>query len=165
MAVIAVEVLAGEVQRRLASMQKAAQDTRPAFQAIGRVITTRIKMGFRISRSPAGAPWLPLRSRIGQPLRDTGRLQRSIGYRAQANETVIGTNLKYAPIHQFGGTIRPRNKPFLVFKTRDGYVRARKVTIPARPFMPLDAAGNLLLPPEWGKSALREMARALGVTA
>lgn len=45
----------------------------------------------------------------------------------------IGRGLRYAAIHEFGGTILPKNGPFLVFMGRDGHlVKVRKVTIPAR---------------------------------
>jgi phage gpG-like protein len=170
MATVSVKVLSAEVQKRLQEMQAAAQNTRPAFDAIGRVLSSRIRLGFRSSRGPSGAPWLPLKHRIGQPLRDTGRLQRSITHRASAKDVVVGTNLKYAPLHQFGGTILPKNAPFLAFKSMKGtpgetMIFARKVKIPARPFFPLDRAGNIALPPLWAKSALAEMAKALKVPA
>ena len=39
-------------------------------------------------------------------LKDTGRLQKSIAYRlVSGNAVEIGTNLKYAAVHQFGGPI------------------------------------------------------------
>lgn len=47
----------------------------------------------------------------------------------------VGTNLIYAAIHEFGGVIRPINGPFLVFEIDGQVIRARKVTIPARPYM------------------------------
>ncbi len=48
----------------------------------------------------------------------------------------VGSNLKYAPVHEFGATIRAKNAPFLVFKTLDGaWHKIKKVVIPARPFL------------------------------
>lgn len=70
----------------------------------------------------------------------TGRLRSSIfagtatktqgGYEAR-----IGTNVVYARIHEFGGTILPKNKPFLAFQIDGKWKFVRSVTIPARPFM------------------------------
>lgn len=60
-------------------------------------------------------------------LQKSGRLRSSIVPDVSDNEVVVGTNLPYAAIHQFGGMAG----------------RGRKVRIPARPFMPIDAAGNL----------------------
>ena len=50
---------------------------------------------------------------------DTGRLKNSITSRAYSNKAVVGTNVIYAAIHQFGGKAG----------------RGRKTTIPARPFL------------------------------
>jgi phage gpG-like protein len=48
----------------------------------------------------------------------------------------IGTNVKYARIHEYGGLIRAINAKFLRFKTSDGKWHAKKeVSIPARPFL------------------------------
>lgn len=44
-------------------------------------------------------------------------------------------SLAGAAIHQYGGTIYPRNKPFLVFQLNGELVFAKKVTIPARPYL------------------------------
>lgn len=47
-----------------------------------------------------------------------------------------GTNLIYARIQEYGGTIVAKNKPFLVFKTRDGrWHSVKSVTIPARAYL------------------------------
>lgn len=48
----------------------------------------------------------------------------------------IGTNLVYAAIQEFGGTIHPKNAPFLVFQLDDGtWIHATEVTIPAQPYL------------------------------
>lgn len=48
----------------------------------------------------------------------------------------VGTNLEYAAIHEFGGTIEAKNAPRLVFQVAPGEWRtAQSVTIPARPYM------------------------------
>lgn len=38
---------------------------------------------------------------------DTGRLRQSITHEVNALKARVGSNLVYAPIHEFGGTIRP----------------------------------------------------------
>ena len=48
---------------------------------------------------------------------------------------LVGTHVIYAAIHEFGGTITAKNKPFLVFKVDDQWVRVKSVTIPARPYL------------------------------
>ena len=47
----------------------------------------------------------------------------------------------------FGGTIRAKNKPYLVFKTpTGGWVKRKSITIPARPIFGVseDDAQNML---------------------
>ncbi|MBU2713732.1 phage virion morphogenesis protein [Zooshikella sp. WH53] len=40
-------------------------------------------------------------------------------------------------IHQFGGTIKPKNGRYLVFPLGEQTIFAKEVNIPARPFMGL----------------------------
>lgn len=67
-------------------------------------------------------------SRVGgQILQDTGQLAASVKTRHDASSATVGSNKFYAAIHQLGG------------KTG----RRHKVTMPARPFLPIDAQGKL----------------------
>lgn len=106
-------------------------------------------------------------------LQDSGQLASSITATSDGNSATLTAGKKYAAIHQFGGTIqRPaysikvrhrtdrkgnllRTKGFnglgLIFAkdshknalTRWFEVKGSSVTIPARPFLPIDRAGNL----------------------
>lgn len=60
----------------------------------------------------------------------TGRLAGSIGVtRSSAFSGTFGTSLIYAAQRNFGGTIRARNAPYLVFPGRNGgLVRVKSVT-------------------------------------
>lgn len=82
----------------------------------------------------------------GQTLRDKGRLLDSITYEAAEDSLRIGTNVKYARIHQFGGIIpggiiRATRSKALRWLGPDGKPRFAKsvnrpaITIPARPFL------------------------------
>jgi phage virion morphogenesis protein len=64
-----------------------------------------------------------------------GGLQGSITFRTGAHTVTWGTNKIYGAVHQFGATIVPKSKAALVFKLAGGWVRAKKVTIPARPYL------------------------------
>ncbi|MDR0666778.1 MAG: phage virion morphogenesis protein [Campylobacteraceae bacterium] len=54
-------------------------------------------------------------------LHDSGALSRSFKKKVAKEKVVVGTNLEYAAIHQFGGMAG----------------RGKKVKIPARPFLPI----------------------------
>lgn len=70
----------------------------------------------------------------------TGRLRASILIDTKRKgKTVsgkVGTNVKYAAIHEFGGTIKPKKGKFLRFPGKDGKaVFVKQVKIPKRPFL------------------------------
>ena len=112
---------------------------RPLFTRIGRVMKADTGMNFRRQQSPDGDPWEPLKFRQGRILSDTGRLRNSINYDASDDQVIIGTNVKYAPVHQFGAVIKPVKKKVLAFPDgHGGTAFARQVTIPARPFIGIE---------------------------
>lgn len=76
-----------------------------------------------------------------QDLVDTGNLVNSISVKSvqlvgSGAEAVVGTNVVYAAIHEFGGVINAKGPGGLVFQTEDGeWHHVSRVTIPARPYM------------------------------
>lgn len=185
-AVINYEILTAQVDAKLGELSQAQSATmRAALLAFARVLQTRIRMGFRQGKAPSGASWAPLNTffRSGQPLRDTGRLMGSVNAVPDGDGVLVGTNLRtpggdhsLGAIHQFGATVVPRPGPGKTFRGRllgpipttggGGFIFLRKAVIPARPFMPLDATGDtVVLPPAWELSALKSMARAMGLGA
>lgn len=96
---------------------------------------------------------------VGNPLRDTGRMRNSITSRVEADGVTIGTNVIYAPVHQFGATIRPKKAGRLVFPgPRGDIIFAKKVIVPARPFLPIRASGQpVVLPVSWSADVVRAL--------
>jgi len=162
------DVQAAAVQAALTKYSSKPMVT-AALAALGRVIVNRVRLGFRSGLDPYGMPWAAPILREGQPLVDTGRLRSSISSAVQGNEVVVGTNLIYAPIHQFGGVIFPKKGKYLAFPRRgsaagakaSGLILAKSVTIPARRFLPLTGSGQVQLPAEWAASGLAAMYQAL----
>jgi phage virion morphogenesis protein len=158
MITIDVQVTDAGASRKLQELIDKGADLTPVYATIGRVLVNRIRLGFKMGTSPYGNAWAKLKIRRGEPLRDTGRLQRSITARADASGVVIGTNLKQAPVHQFGATINAKPGRRLVFPGPGGrLIFAKRVTIPARPFMPLVSRNKVELPPDWALSASRAL--------
>lgn len=137
--------------KKLALLDKVASDPQPIYATIGRVLVNRIRLCFKLGIDPWNNPWAALKIRKGQPLRDTGRLQRSITSRPDKEGVTVGTNVFYAPVHQFGATITPKKAKRLVFPGPGGkLIFAKKVVVPARPFLPLRRSGAVVaLPPAW----------------
>ena len=94
---------------------------------------------FEDSIGPDGKRWK--RSiRGGKTLVDSARLQSSITHNATETRAEWGTNVLYAGIHQFGGVILPKTAKKLAFRVGNRFVTASKVTMPARPFVGINAA-------------------------
>lgn len=151
--------------RRFKQLGLEGDAKRTALAAMGSAIANRIRMGFRLGQSPYGVPWRAPNPAFGrgggQPLRDTGRLSRSITSAVIGNAAVVGTNVIYAKTHQFGATIRPRSAGALAIPLAGGgIVLAQKVTIPARPFMPI-SGGDVVLPDSWRRSAFDALRRVM----
>jgi len=141
----------------LAELRRRGENLRPVMAALGGSIAEEIRANFREGADPYGNKWRPLKTRAGQPLLDTGRLRNSINYNVtRPNEVVIGTNVFYAPVHQFGAEIHPVYAKMLRFVPRGSKkpIFAKKVTIPPRPFLPLSG-----MPPAWESVVMGQLAR------
>lgn len=105
---------------------------------IGEVLVSSTKKRFEDETAPDGTKW-PKSYRAsacgGQTLSDKGRLKNSISYQASANKVEVGTNVKYAHVHQNGMEIKAINAKFLRFRVGGGWAKKKKVTIPKRPFL------------------------------
>ena len=88
----------------------------PAMQNMGRVLKTGAQLRFRSTSGPDGAAWeksFRAKHEGGQTLSLSRRLRNSITYTATGSSATVGTNVVYAAIHQFGGTVRAKNAQFL----------------------------------------------------
>ncbi|MEK0082867.1 phage virion morphogenesis protein [Benzoatithermus flavus] len=136
-----IRVEDAEVRAALGRLLELGQDLGPVMDEIGRTLVKNTQLRFEDQRGPDGSAWLPsLRARLqgGQTLKDTGRLVASITHVATGDRVEIGTNVLYAALHQFGGTIRAKQAPYLRFRLADGTpIAVKEVTIPARPFLGL----------------------------
>ena len=104
------------LQQNIKAQISRLHNLKPFWQLVGMYVQRRtVKERFDKEQSPDGVKWRALSAaRIKQRrrrhktgsmkiLQDTGELRRSIQYEAEKNHVRIGSNLKYARIHQFGG--------------------------------------------------------------
>lgn len=87
--------------------------------------------------APDGSAWAPNIEGRRPILHRSGALARSIDYAVSGMQAIIGSGLVYAAIHQFGGTIVPKSADRLAFRIGNRQIFARKVTMPARPYIGL----------------------------
>lgn len=135
---------------RLALERIAAIGRNPArvLLAVGEEITKSTRSRMERGVDPRGVRWdsyaplNPLYAKTKQGpgiLRGAGYttsgLYRSITSYVDGRRLVWGSNLVYARIHQLGGVIRPKNKPYLSFEMGGELFHRQSVLIPARPYL------------------------------
>lgn len=117
---------------------------RRLLRGIGNGLRETARHRFRTGTDPQGRAWAPLNPgyaavRKSGPILvqmgDNGGLMGTMIMQTGPNQVVVGSNKKYAAIHQFGGVILPKNGRALVFRIGGHVVHARHVTIPARPYL------------------------------
>jgi len=119
------------------------ESPRPLYDVIGTALVVSTQHRFETEQDPEGNPWAAsLRATLegGRTLTDTARLVGSLTHEASDEGLAVGTNVIYAAIHQLGGVIKAKTPEGLRFRGAGGdWVRKNEVTIPARPFLGLDA--------------------------
>lgn len=146
-----------EVQKELTRLKDKVGNLNPVLRLVGKGIIERTKRRFETSTGPDGTPWKPnsavtlglFAGGIGSSKRkkdgslnaagsrilankkpligDTGDLKLEFYSAVQSNSLTIYNAQPYAAIQQFGGKAGVN----------------RKVTIPARPFLPIYQNGTL----------------------
>ncbi len=117
-------------------------ERRDLLDQVGSYGVSSTQQRFLDERGPDGQPWKKsrrARERGGQTLRDKGLLFSSLAHNTNPSSVEWGSNRIDAGIHQLGGTIRPKTAKKLAFKGVNGMVFADKVTIPARPYLGINA--------------------------
>lgn len=128
----------GGVERKLARLSSLNHAL--ILEAGGATIESQTRRRIESEKiAPDGTPWK--KNRTGTPiLVKSGHLLASIHYVVGGDEVRTGSGLVYAAIHQFGGTIVPKNGGGLAFPGIDGgLVIAKSVTIPARTYLGVSA--------------------------
>ena len=160
-----------ELQAMLRRLEASGHDLTPAMRKIAATLANVVEDNFAAQGRPTWTPSERAKEDGGMTLQDSGRLASSIATDYDATSAVIGSNVAYARIHQFGGetkahVIRPTNKRALAF---GGHV-VKSVNhpgskIPARPYLPVSPGGSLQ--PDASREVmdtiLRHLMKAAGV--
>ena len=111
---ISVKATNGTVTLSLSAGLERFEAERPRiYREIGQSLLVNIRQGFEAEHSPEGEAWEPLkpatvRQRKGDAhpiLQRKGRLKKTITWKVGPDSVIVGTNLVYAAVHQFGATI------------------------------------------------------------
>ncbi len=123
------------------------ENAQPMWDEVGGYLVVKTQNRFDTGTSPEGAKWpasLRALNGAGKTLIDSARLYQSITHNASATGVEVGTNVEYAAIHQFGGTIHAKTSKGLNWSysakgaNQKSWARKMSVTIPARPFLGID---------------------------
>lgn len=117
------------------NIKKTKLSTRPLMMSISKDMKAIIHSRFRTSIAPDGSKWAGITHRPGKPLLLTGSLMNSFKCVYTDNIAIVGTSDIRARLHQYGGVIKAKNKPYLHFKIGDDWVKVKQVKIKARPFV------------------------------
>lgn len=124
---------------RLDKVVSSLQNPTALGNAIANSLLTVTEDNFDAQGRPAWAGLSTVtlaRRKAGKILHQTGHLRRSISTQVSNDDIIIGTNVVYAPTHQFGAKRGQFGKT-----SRGGSIPWGK--IPARPFLPIDKNGYL----------------------
>lgn len=120
-----------DLQQGLGQLLRNATQTAPMMRGMAQELENLTKDNFA-SESWGGDKWPQSKAAAAnsrKTLYATGELHDSINTQSGNGYARIGSNMKYAAIHHFGGQAG----------------RGRKLTLPARPYLPID--GNSKLQP------------------
>jgi phage gpG-like protein len=140
-----------ETFEAIAEVAEKLENLEPCYTQIGEYALVRVDDSFKNETDAYGIPFKPLNSEyrdfklaklkgIDKTLQSKGNLRSRFVYVVSDDGVEVGTNVIYAAVHQFGATIRPKKAEALVFRVGNPprVVKARSVTIPARPVLPTD---------------------------
>ena len=129
-------------QEMLGRLALLGADLTPIHDEIGMAMVSSQQHRFELGVAPGGTPW-PISHRAknegGKTLIDKGLLLSRLTHQADAAGVEWGYQDRRAPVLHFGATIRAKNKKALAFSAGGKMVFRRKVTIPARPIVGVDA--------------------------
>lgn len=148
---VRIEIVGAEAAiAALAAAAGALTNARPLYDHIGAAMVAATQQRFLDEAGPDGSPWpMSLRAAMegGKTLTDTAFLRNSQTHEASDTGVAFGTNAIYGAIHQLGGVIRAKTPKGLRFRSgrNGGWTTKQEVTIPARPFLGVDAEDEKII--------------------
>lgn len=133
-----LKIRSNTLQKSLESLRRtSARKRRETLDAMGLGLVNMARRAFTNTGLRPKA-WLPRKDSLSHPLLlKTGSLRNSLRVVAvTVNSVVVGSDRPYALIHQVGGTITPKQKKALVFRSGGETIIRKKVKIPPRPYFP-----------------------------
>lgn len=138
-----------QIHAKFAQLARELKQPRKLYGVLGEQLKKIHNNRFKQETSPDGEKWQPLSPLTRQAkgndhiLKDSHQLRNTLAYNYSDQGVEFGSALKYARLHQFGGTIVPKKAKRL--RLGKSGVYAKKVTIPARPWLGISKQDEALL--------------------
>lgn len=135
---ITIKIESKELDRALDSLMSSLKNTKPVMEDISNLMMKDIHEHFEDEKGDENKKWKKsIRAGMqgGKTLTDKGFLKGELFQESTNTQASIVSKTEYASIHNFGGVIRAKNKPFLRFKIGDKWSSKKEVTMPERRFM------------------------------
>jgi phage virion morphogenesis protein len=152
---IKVTIDTGSIAAGFRALQQLGREPAGMMRAIGVALVETTQRRFETGTDPAGKAWAPWSRAYAAVTTSRSILRGQSGndgltgsqtFKVEGRGVRVGSNKEYAAVHQFGATIVPKNGKALRFMLGDRVVFAKKVTIPARPYLgfgPADRVATL----------------------
>lgn len=135
---ITVRIQSTNLDQALRALATLGTDASPVLRAMGTTLKSITEGNFNsVGARYRPAPWKAKRDGKASNLQASTTLAKSFTLDVTPQTATLGNPTIYAAIHQFGGVIRPKNKQALAFTSGGKKWVVQKVTIPARPFVPI----------------------------
>ncbi|QDH35847.1 phage virion morphogenesis protein [Porphyrobacter sp. YT40] len=134
----------GVMEAALGALVRGFDDLEPLAEIFGTYLESSTIERFDAEVGPDGQPWdksIRAKEEGGQTLTDSSQLRSSIHAEAANGSVRWGSNKIYARMMNDGGTIRAKGSGKLTFRLPGGlgFRSVDEVTIPARPFLGINA--------------------------
>lgn len=128
-----------DVSPALGRLVETARHKEPVFRAMGTTFKSITEGNFNsVGAAYRPSPWKPKRDGSASNLQSRNpTLSKAFHLTVTSEGATVSNPMPYAAIHQFGGVIKPKNKPYLKFKSGGKWYSVKQVVMPARPFFPV----------------------------
>lgn len=142
MAALSFTITRNDISPALTRLIVVARNKAPVLRAMGNTFKSITEGNFKGGTQYRPGIWKSKRDGSVATLMKTNTLSRSFHLGYTESTVSLANPMIYAATHQFGATIRPRDKKALKFQVNGHWFTVKQVVIPPRPFYPV-ADGKL----------------------
>nr|DAI24803.1 MAG TPA: virion morphogenesis protein [Caudoviricetes sp.] len=117
-----------KLQSVISNLDRRFSPGKNLMMSIAATLRSTTQDRFSTKLTPDGKTW-------SSSLVKSGDLRKKLDIDANDTTAIVGSNLEYAAIHQFGGVIKPKKAKVLAFNVGGKNIFANKVTIKANPYL------------------------------